>query len=157
MKIYKSPVMLLAFGLFFILVGATAYRIVIALQTHPGMVVADAYVSGQRYGDTQKYNQSLVKQGWKLTLNTPALVKHSTAQTYTAISSKHGKVFSKAKAALYLYRPLEEKQDFSVPMVFKNGAYQAQITLPLKGRWDALVEIKKGSFLQRTSANLFAQ
>ena len=74
-----------------------------------------------------------------------------------APQAENFKVFSKAKAMLYLYRPLEEKRDFSVPMVFKNGAYQVQVILPLKGRWDALVEIKKGSFLQRTAVKIFAQ
>jgi nitrogen fixation protein FixH len=121
------------------------------------MVVEDAYVSGKRYGDTLSYNKKLAKQGWALTLNTPKTLKYGTVQTYTAINSKNGKVFSKAKAVLYIYRPLDEKHDFSVPMVFQNGAYQAQITLPLKGRWDVLVEVKKGSFVQRTSAKLFAQ
>jgi nitrogen fixation protein FixH len=61
-----------------------------------------------------------------------------------------------AKVMLYFYRPLEQKQDFYLPMTFDNDSYQAQVNLPLKGRWDVVVEVTKGAFLQRASVKLFA-
>jgi hypothetical protein len=41
-------------------------------------------------------------------------------------------------------------------MTFDNDSYQAQVNLPLKGRWDVVVEVTKGAFLQRASVKLFA-
>jgi hypothetical protein len=50
------------------------------------------------------------------------------------------------------------KHDFSLPMqVNDQGAYQVSVNLPLKGRWDLVVEITKGDFLQQASARMFAQ
>jgi hypothetical protein len=41
--------------------------------------------------------------------------------------------------------------------VNKEGVYQVEVVLPLKGRWDVVIEITKASFLQQTSAKMFAQ
>ena len=158
MTFQKSPMMVSMLALFLILVGATVYRVITALETHPGLVVEDAYLSGEAYGETLNARNQLLAQGWTLNLNTPKVVKHSTEQTYTAVSAKNGKVFSAAKAVAYFYRPLEMKHDFSKLMyVNKEGAYQVEVILPLKGRWDVVIEITKASFLQQTSAKMFAQ
>ncbi|HIF47009.1 FixH family protein [Candidatus Thioglobus sp.] len=158
MTFQKSPMAVSMLVLFLILVGATVYRIITAIETHPGLVVEDAYLSGEAYGETLNARNQLLAQGWTLNLNTPKVVKHGIEQTYTAVSAKNGKVFSAAKAVAYFYRPLEMKHDFSKPMyVNKEGVYQVEVILPLKGRWDVLIEITKGSFLQRTSAKMFTQ
>jgi nitrogen fixation protein FixH len=158
MTFQKSPMAVSMLVLFLILVGATVYRIITAIETHPGLVVEDAYLSGEAYAETLNARNQLLAQGWTLNLNTPKVVKHGIEQTYTAVSAKNGKVFSAAKAVAYFYRPLEMKHDFSKSMyVNKEGVYQVEVILPLKGRWDVLIEITKGSFLQRTSAKMFTQ
>ena len=158
MTFQKSPMAVSMLVLFLILVIATFYRIITAIETHPGLVVEDAYLSGEVYGETLNARNQLLAQGWTLNLNTPEIVKHSIEQTYTAVSVKNGKVFSTAKAVAYFYRPLEMKRDFSKPMyVNKEGVYQVEVVLPLKGRWDVVIEITKASFLQQTSAKMFAQ
>jgi len=120
MSVQKSPVMMLMLVLFVALVGATVWRIMTALETHPGLVVADAYETGERYGDTLKKRDALIQQGWKLELTLPEPITHGVKKT-------------------------------------SDGAYQVETTLPLKGRWDLLVEITKGDFLQQDSARMFAQ
>ncbi|HIM58139.1 MAG TPA: hypothetical protein EYJ00_02310 [Gammaproteobacteria bacterium] len=158
MSIQRSPVMMLMLVLFLALVGATLWRIVTAIETHPGLVVKDAYLTGKAYGETLSARNQLLAQGWALDLTLPKLVTHNVEQTYKAASSKNGKVLSAAKAVAYFYRPLEMKHDFSKTMhVNKEGVYQVEVTLPLKGRWDLLVEISKGDFLQQNSAKMFAQ
>jgi nitrogen fixation protein FixH len=148
------------FVLFLVLVGATVYRVITALSTHPGLVVEDAYQSGKRYGKTLEQKQNNIKQGWTLTLVLPKPIQHGIVQTYQAISKQNQKFVlgdKVAKATAYFYRPLEQKYDFSMPMALVNQVYQVQVNLPLKGRWDVLVEIKKDDFLQRKAAELFAQ
>jgi nitrogen fixation protein FixH len=158
MSIQKSPIMVLMFVLFIALVGATVWRIMTALETHPGLVVADAYETGERYGETLKNRAALAKQGWTLELIVPKTPTHNVKQTYTAISQKHEKSYNKANATAFFYRPLEMQHDFSRPMIRKSdGSYEVEVSLPLKGRWDLLVEISKGHFLQQNSARLFAQ
>ncbi|MBT4001055.1 MAG: hypothetical protein HN648_06245 [Candidatus Thioglobus sp.] len=158
MSVQKSPVMMLMLVLFIALVGATVWRIITALETHPGMVVADAYETGQRYGKTLENRNKLVEQGWKLELVLPEKITHGVKQVYRAVSTKQDKRLNKADATAYFYRPLEMKHDFSMPMSkTDDGAYQLEVILPLKGRWDLLVEISKGDFLQQNSARMFAQ
>lgn len=156
-KVYKSPMMTFMFVLFLSLVIATFWRINTALETHPGLVVDDAYLSGKSYGDTLDAKKVLIKQGWALDLSTPKPVSHLVPQTYTANSSQHNKTLLGANVMAYFYRPLDPTQDFSVPMLFENDIYQAQVSLPLKGRWDLVVEVIKADFLQRASVNLFAR
>jgi nitrogen fixation protein FixH len=158
MTFQKSPMAVSMLILFLILVGATVYRIITAIETHPGLIVDDAYLSGEAYGETLDGRNKLLAQGWTLSLKKPKVVKHGVEQTYTAVSAKNGEVFSGAKAVAFFYRPLEMKKDFSKPMyVNKDGVYQVEVTLPLKGRWDVLIEITKGSFLQQTAAKMFIQ
>ncbi|WP_428086867.1 FixH family protein [Candidatus Thioglobus sp.] len=158
MSIQKSPIMMLMLALFLVLVGSTIWRIMTALETHPGMVVADAYETGERYGATLEKRQKLQEQGWKLELKIPEVVTHGIMQTYVAVSTKQEKRLNKADATAYFYRPLEMKHDFSLPMNRTNdGAYQLEVELPLKGRWDLLVEVSKGDFRQQNSARMFAQ
>ncbi len=158
MTIHKSPIMMSMLALFLILVIATGYRIITALETHPGLVVEDAYLSGERYGDTLSKKQLLSQQGWSLNLEIPKDVAHNVEQTYKAISMQKDKVFTDAKMVIYFYRPLERKFDFSKTMSpDASGVYQAQIKLPFKGRWDVIVEATKGDFLQRSSAKMFAK
>ncbi|HCX13611.1 MAG TPA: hypothetical protein DHJ28_04975 [Gammaproteobacteria bacterium] len=158
MTFHKSPMAVTMLVLFLILVGATFYRIITAIETHPGLVVADAYETGERYAEILENRNKLVQQGWKLELELPETITHSIEQTYTAVSTKQGKRLNKANATAYFYRPLEMKHDFSKPMyVNKEGIYQVEVILPLKGRWDVLIEITKGGFLQQVSAKMFAQ
>ncbi len=159
MSIYKSPIMMVMLMLFIILVGATIYRIIIALETHPGLVVEDAYSSGQRYAITLNHKNQLAQLGWVLNLVTPEAVSHNIKQTYTVNSTQYGKALSDALVTAYFYRPLEKGHDFSINMVFRQGIdkYQAYIILPLKGRWDLVVEVVKEGLVQRVSKKLFAQ
>ncbi|RUM84345.1 MAG: hypothetical protein DSZ17_00810, partial [Candidatus Thioglobus sp.] len=90
MTFQKSPMAVSMLALFLILVIATFYRIITAIETHPGLVVEDAYLSGEAYGETLNARNQLLAQGWALNLNTPEIVKHSIEQTYTAVSAKNG-------------------------------------------------------------------
>lgn len=157
MKIYKSPIMMSMLALFLILVGATIYRIITALETHPGLVVENAYESGENYATTLSQKQQLANKGWKLDIILPENIKHNIEQTYQAIASNNYQLSTKnAKAVIYFYRPLEKSYDFSMPMPLENNIYQVEVTLPLKGRWDIIVEIQKDDFVQRSAKKIFA-
>lgn len=158
MSMHKSPTMVVGLTLFFILVAATIYRINTALETHPGLVVDDAYASGESYGDTLANKKQLAAQGYQLGLKTPAVATHNVVQAYQARATQRGQGIEGANATLYLYRPLEQVHDYLVPMIAQgDGVYAAEVTLPLKGRWDVVVEVTKGDYLQRASKKLFAQ
>ena len=146
MTFQKSPMMVSMLVLFLILVGATVYRILTALETHPGMVVEDAYKSGERYGEVLAAKKKLDEQGWVIDFSIPELALYQTPQTYSVKIAQHNQVLTDAKAVVYFERSVGEKNKFSVPMKFDGSLYSAQVSLPLKGRWNVAVQVSKGSF-----------
>ena len=146
MSVQKSPVMMLMLVLFLALVVATVWRINTALESHPGMVVEDAYESGERYGEVLATKKKLDEQGWMLEFLAPELTLYQTPQTYRVSISQHTEVLKDAKVIIDFERSVGPKNQFSVPMKFDGSLYTAQVSLPLKGRWNATVQINKGSF-----------
>ncbi len=146
MTFQKSPIMVSMLALFLILVGATVYRIITALESHPGMVVEDAYESGERYGEVLAVKKKLDEQGWVLDFLVPELALYQTHQTYKVSISQHAEVLKDAKVVIDFERSVGPRNQFSVPMKFDGSLYTAQVSLPLKGRWNAIVQITKGSF-----------
>jgi len=132
--------------LFLILVGATVYRIITAIETDPGMVVEDAYLSGERYGEVLAAKRKLDEQGWVLDFLVPELVLYQTHQAYKVKISQHTQVLADAKVIIDFERSVGPKNKFSVPLVFNGSLYMTQVSLPLKGRWNAIVKITKDSF-----------
>jgi len=156
MKFYKSPVMVVMVLLFLILVGATVYRIMTALETHPGMVVEDAYESGERYGEVLATKRKLDEQGWVLDFLIPELALYQVPQTYLVKIAQHGQTLTDAEVTTYFERSVGAKNEFSVPMKFDGSVYAAQVSLPLKGRWNVVVQVSKGSFSHGASKELCA-
>ncbi len=146
MTFQKSPIMVLMLILFLTLVGATVYRVITAVETDPGMVVEDAYLSGERYGGVLAAKKKLDAQGWMLDFLVPELVLYQTQQIYKVKISQHAQILADAKVVIDFERSVGPKNKFSVPMVFDGSLYKAQVGLPLKGRWNAIVQITKGSF-----------
>ena len=146
MTFHKSPMAVSMLVLFLILVVATVYRIFTAVETNPGMVVEDAYISGERYGEVLATKRKLDAQGWALNFVTPSQVLYQTNQTYRVEISQHSNVLKDAEVVINFERSVGPKNAFSVPMAFDGSSYVAQVNLPLKGRWNAMVQVNKGSF-----------
>ncbi len=156
MTFQKSPMMVSMLALFLILVGATVYRIITALESHPGMVVEDAYESGERYGAVLATKKKLDEQGWVLDFEIPELVLYQTPQTYSVTIAQHNQALTDAKVVAYFERSVGAKNEFSIPMKFDDSVYTAQVSLPLKGRWNVVVQVSKGSFSHGASKELCA-
>ena len=146
MTFQKSPIMVLMLILFLTLVGANVYRVITAVETDPGMVVEDAYLSGERYGEVLAAKRKLDEQGWVLDFLVPELTLYQTHQTYKVNISQHDQALKNAKVVIDFERSVGPKHRFSTPMKFDGSLYIAQISLPLKGRWNAVVKITKDSF-----------
>ncbi len=143
-------------ALFLILVGATVYRIITAVETDPGMVVEDAYLSGERYGEVLAAKRKLDEQGWILDFSVPELALYQKSQTYKVKISQYSQVLKDAKVTIDFERSVGPKNKFSIPMEFDGSLYIAKVSLPLKGRWNAIVQINKGSFSHGDSKELCA-
>lgn len=146
MTFHKSPMAVSMLVLFLMLVVATVYRIITAVETSPGMVVEDAYLSGERYGEVLATKKKLDAQGWVLNFVTPEQVLYQTDQTYQVEIYQHSAILKDAEVVINFERSVGPKNGFSVPMAFDGSSYIAQVNLPLKGRWNVVVQVSKGSF-----------
>lgn len=154
---YKSPIIVIMLVLFFSLVFATGYRILIAIDTHPGMVSEDPFEQGENYSSVLANKQKQIEAGYRLSIQTPKTITHNLAQNYLVKITKKDIAVSRVKVVAYLYRSANKAADFQVTLTeVDSGIYQAKFALPLKGRWDLIIEATKNQYLQRKSNKLFA-
>jgi nitrogen fixation protein FixH len=155
---YKSPIIMVGISLFVILVFATFYRIYIALETYPGLVIEDAYKKGENYAVTLANKKKLKELGWEIVLDFPEKLTSNLQQKYRMrlIQNKsiHLKNISN-KVTLFFYRPSSVIQDFQVTMVKKGKEYFANVSVPLKGRWDVIAEISINGTVLHTGKEVF--
>ena len=145
-------------SLFFILVLATFYRIYIALETHPGLTIKNPYEQGENYAQTLAKKEKLRKLGWQVTLELPKKLQTTIKQTYKASLFKNNKLLKSEKAVLFFYRPSSVEADFKVIMQPDKESYIANVSVPLKGRWEVSVYITKNKrTLQKTKAVFYSE
>ena len=139
---YKSPWLIGWLLLVAIVLAVNAYMITQSINDFPGLVVDDFYERGQNYEEnivSKLENNKKWKTQFKLTdihTNKPTTI------TFT-ISDQEGKIAKIEKMTLFVYRPSNAKQDFSVPMNSSdnNLSYQATVTFDSKGYWDLLASV----------------
>jgi nitrogen fixation protein FixH len=134
---------MIGISLFFILVLATFYRIYIAFDTHPGLVIENPYKKGENYATTLANKEKLQKLGWRTVLNFPTKLKTNVSQKYTAYFLINDKPSSSEQAQLFFYRPSSIKADFQIKMIQNKEHYFADVIVPLKGVWRVSVKIIK--------------
>jgi nitrogen fixation protein FixH len=139
-KIYQSPTIIIGFTLFLALVIGTIYRINTAFITHPGLVTADPYNSGQDYGKSQKTAEQLATLGYKLSIEKNSFIEVDKEFIYSANLTQNQQPIKNAKVKFYFYRSLEKDYDFEAPAVFNGKNWELVANLPRKGKWMVVVE-----------------
>ena len=157
MRFYKSPMIMSMLGLFLALVIATFYRIVTAIDSNPGLVVEDAYKSGGRYDETLANKKFIKQQGYNLEVFLPKKILFGRTQSYQVELKKNGISLDENQITLFFYRPLNHKDDFSIPMTNIGGKFISDVQLPLKGKWDMVIESDTKDGKIRKAQSLFAE
>ena len=139
-----------------------SFMIFKAITTNPGLVVKDYYDQGRAHErDVLQKIAAHNALKWDIhpTSIDPFVI--NTSMPYgIEIKNVQNLPLEKAKVNLLAYRPADAKADFSVPLLeISPGHYQGDIRLPLKGVWDLIVNIERGTdsndFIQRI--NVLAQ
>ncbi len=136
---YKSPLLLIWLFLVLMAMSGTIYMVIQANSGFSGLVVEDFYERGQDYEENiHKKLENNAKWTPAFKVNEIKLNQQTTIEF--ALSDKQGKPAVVEKLTLFVYRPSNAKEDFSVPMSILNDGktYQAQITFSIKGKWDFL-------------------
>lgn len=139
---YKSPLLLIWLFLVLTAMSGTIYMVIQANSGFSGLVVEDFYERGQDYEENilkkLENNAKWIPEFKIIEIN----LNQGTIIEFT-ISDKQGKPAVVEKLTLFAYRPSDAKKDFSVPMTILNDGktFQAQITFPIKGKWDLLASV----------------
>lgn len=158
MKPLKSNVISLMFFLFIALVIGTFYRIYTAFETHPGLIVDDAYKKGEQYVGIINNNNKIQDSGWGVGLDIIGKLKSDSPINFNVDSSSKMDGKHKASFKILFYRPLEKKWDFEMnmnPSRHKNNSFEATTKFPLKGIWDIVVEGSQGELTNRIHKRIF--
>jgi nitrogen fixation protein FixH len=134
--------MIFAIILFLSLVIATFWRINTAIETHPGLVVKDAYRSGQSYGKILALREKINKEGWDLKINRSRSAISPDIQNFIIAHAPEKSLKGYSGTAFFI-RPLEKKLDFELPLKLDQSNFQ--VTLPKRGRWRLVIELTNGS------------
>jgi len=127
----------------FILVSVI--RIFLAVQTNPGLVDKNYYETGQSY-EKERLSRMARDPGWKMRIEAPKFVDIAVPTVFGfEVKDKQGTPVTPDSVTFYVYRPSDEKADFSMPMEkIGAGRYRTEASFPLLGVWDILVSVKNG-------------
>ena len=129
----KGTWVLLSFITFFgVIVAVNTFFIMMALNTHSGVVTKQAYEKGLAYDETLEAARAQ-----------PSLYQQASFEDGVlrwVLRDESGRALS-AEITARLVRPVDDGQDFEVDLaVVENGVYEIDLDLPMRGRWDALLK-----------------
>lgn len=143
---WKNPIIIFWFVILATVLLVNFFMVGMAYTTNPGLVIEDFYERGKNQAEIIAKRKEAEKLGWQLNVDMPDLVENQPAQFKLNLLDKDNQAFDVDSAVLYYYRPSDKKLDGSVELASQEevGVYQSEITLPLKGKWDLMVEVIKG-------------
>ncbi|SFR55231.1 FixH family protein [Thiomicrospira sp. ALE5] len=145
-KPWKNPIVLMWFGVLLAVLMTNFFMVGMAISTAPGLVIDNAYERGQNHAAIMAHRQKMEQMGWQLQVDMPVLTAGKRERVTLNILDRDNQHFDVDSATLYFYRPSDRNLDGE--MVFQSsgalGQYQMDFELPVKGKWDLIVEVVKG-------------
>lgn len=146
----KGTWVLLSFIAFFsVVVVVNTVFITTALSTHSGVVTDQPYEKGLAYNDILEAAKSQ-----------PSIVQFASYEEGVlrwSLVDDSGQPLD-AEVHARIMRPVEDGQDFDIPMVrVALGVYEADLDLPMEGRWEAQLKAKWQSQQYRTRLSFIAK
>lgn len=130
--------MLAFFGIVFAANGALVF---FALETFPGLAADHPYEAGLAYNQVLQTAREQRARGWTSTL----AVDDRGGKITVRIAAPGGTPIEGLRTRVTFRRPLGEEHLYTVVLGEQSpGTYVAAATLPLAGRWYAVVEAARG-------------
>ncbi|MFA6699052.1 MAG: FixH family protein [Thiomicrospira sp.] len=143
---WKNPLVIFWFAILTIVLLVNFFMVSMAIVTSPGLVIDDFYERGKNHAAIMAERLEMEKMGWQLDVDMPLLVEGKSEKITLTVKDKEGNLFDVDSAVLYYYRPSDKSLDGSTVLqsAGSSGRYVADFTLPLKGKWDFILEVVKG-------------
>ena len=119
-------------GFFIVIIAVNAIFITTALKTHSGVITDQPYEKGLHFDETlakAASQPSIIQE-----------VSYEDAILRWSLKDEKGAPLT-ANVSAKLVWPIKSGHDFEIPLIqTETGHYEATITLPFKGQWDALLK-----------------
>ncbi len=146
---WKNPFVVGWFVLLVIVLSVNFFMVSEAIVTFPGLTIEDYYEKGKDMGKIIAQREKMKRMAWQIDINLPVLTQNVPQHYTILVKDKTGKAFNVDSAVLYYYRPSNKKYDGQsvLKSTGKVGEYEGDIELPLKGKYDFVLELKRGKDL----------
>lgn len=125
-----------------IALGVDITTIVLGSVTDDGLVVEHYYKHGLNYDQERSAREN--REGWQVAMEVPKTALHE-APVKVTLRDKENRPLSGATVTLKLFRPTKAGYDQLVTLSETgSGRFEAPVTVPLEGLWDATVQIQQG-------------
>ena len=155
---WKNPFVIGWFVMLILVLSVNLFMVNMAIVTNPGLVKTDLDHAEEHVVEILRRERQLESKGWALDLQIPNLTQNQ-AQTVTArIRTRDGATVVADRAILFYYRPADKNRDGQVELSRQaDGTFTGTLKLPLKGKWDVVLEIHKGEELYQLGRSLWVQ
>lgn len=143
---WKNPFVIAWMAILIVVLAVNFFMVSMAIVTNPGLVVDDYYEQGKRMDVILAEQKRMEKIGWQLNVDMPILKENKKEHIELTVLNKEGQAIDVDSAVLYYYRPSDRNLDGHIELKHSGevGKYQQEFVLPLKGKWDLIMEVNKG-------------
>ncbi|NPA71313.1 MAG: FixH family protein [Gammaproteobacteria bacterium] len=143
---WKNPFVVGWFVILIVVLSVNFFMVSMAIVTNPGLVIEDFYDKGKNMDKILAERKRMEEMGWQLEIDMPILSEGSAKTVAIKVLDLEGKPFDVDSAVLYYYRPSDRKLDGEQVLSATEGTgnYAADLLLNTKGKWQIVIEIKKG-------------
>lgn len=155
-KPWKNPFILFWLAILIIVLMVNFFMVSMAIVTNPGMVNSSPYKHGANFESILAERKAEALLGWQLSIEWPQLKEQVKVPIVLTAVDKSGQAIVADSVELYAYRPSDLKEDFVAKLTPADalGRYQTELSMPKKGKWVWIAEVKRGSEKSSISGEL---
>ncbi|WFE69327.1 FixH family protein [Thiomicrospira sp. R3] len=156
---WKNPLVIFWFGILLTVVLVNSFMVSMAITTAPGLVIDNFYERGKNHAAIMARRTEMEAMGWQLDVDLPILSEGKADTITLLIKDKDNRAFSVDSAILYYYRPSDRNLDGQIELqhLGSPGKYSAEFMLPVKGKWDFILEVVQGDLKYSVGRSIMVQ
>ncbi len=156
---WKNPFVISWFAILTIMVSVNFFMVSMAIVTNPGLVIDDFYEKGKNMDKILAERKRMESIGWQLNIDLPILSQGKSDTVKLMVLDKDNHPLNVDSAILYYYRPSDRDLDGEQALVPTgiDGEFQTELVLNTKGKWDVILEVKKGELMYNMGRSIMVQ
>jgi len=156
---WKNPFVIGWVLIMVLVLSVNFFMVSMAVVTAPGLTVPDFYEKGKNMGEIIAKREAMEEMGWQMQIDMPTLVAKQSHAVSVQVTDKTGQPMEVDSAVLYYYRPSNQAYDGQLMLTpaKATGLYQGQLSLPLKGKYDFVMEVVKDEQTYNLGRTIFVE